>query len=68
MLFFETSAETGKNIEEIFIKAAYEIAKRIDKKFYDLDNDSCGIKQGFIQPITLNSLKSNKDKEEQNND
>jgi len=55
MLFFETSAKTGKNIEEIFLKSSMEIAKKIDSGFYDLSNDSCGIKQGAGNgSITLN--------------
>ncbi len=55
MLFFETSAKTGKNIEEIFLKSSMEIAKKIDSGFYDLSNDSCGIKQGAGNAsITLN--------------
>ena len=55
MLFFETSAKTGKNIEEIFLKSSMEIAKKIDSGFYDLSNDSCGIKQGAgNSSITLN--------------
>jgi Ras-related protein Rab-2A len=59
MLFFETSAKTGKNIEEIFIKSSNEIAKKIESGFYDLTNDSCGIKQGFnTETITLNANKN----------
>ena len=59
MLFFETSAKTGKNIEEIFIKSSNEIAKKIESGFYDLTNDSCDIKQGFnTETITLNANKN----------
>ena len=59
MLFFETSAKTGKNIEELFLQSSLEIAKRIDNNFYDLSNDSCGIKQGFTsENITLTANKS----------
>ena len=59
MLFFETSAKTGKNIEEIFIKSSNEIAKKIESGFFGLTNDSCGIKQGFnIETITLNANKN----------
>ena len=47
MLFFETSAKDGNNVEEIFLKSADEIAKKIEQGYYDLTNDTCGIKQGL---------------------
>ena len=43
--FYETSAKTGDNVDAIF--SADEIAKKIDENYYDLDNDTCGIKQGI---------------------
>ena len=46
MLFFETSAKTGKNVEEVFTQSATLIAKKIKENYYDLENDSCGIKKG----------------------
>lgn len=47
MLFFETSAKMGYNIEEVFTASAKEISKRIDSGYYDLSSDTCGIKQGM---------------------
>ena len=46
ILFFETSAKTGENVENIFFKSTDEIAKRIDDNYYDLEYDICGIKKG----------------------
>ena len=43
--FYEASAKTGKNVEEIFYNSADEIAKKIEQNYYDLEDD-CGIKQG----------------------
>ena len=40
------SAKTGENVENIFFNSADEIAKKIDQGYYDLENDTCGIKQG----------------------
>ena len=47
MLFFETSAKTGENVENIFLNSADQIARKIDQGYYDLENDTCGIKQGI---------------------
>ena len=45
LLFYETSAKTGDNVESIFVDSANEIARKIDQGYYDLDSDACGIKQ-----------------------
>ncbi len=39
MLFFECSAKTGYNIEEVFTESAKEISKKISNNYYDLSND-----------------------------
>ena len=57
LLFYETSAKTGDNVESIFVDSANEIARKIDQGYYDLDNEACGIKLGInrqnnkLQPI-----------------
>lgn len=48
--FYETSANYGININEIFEKVSYEITTKIEQGFYDFDNNnSLGIKI-FINP------------------
>ncbi len=47
MMFIETSAKTGFNINEIFEKSVKQIAKNINNDVYDLENDSCGIRVGI---------------------
>ena len=44
--FYETSAITGENVNEVFFKSAEEIVEKINKGFYDLDDENCGIKLG----------------------
>ena len=46
MLFFETSAKTGKNVEELFKQSVKVIDQKIKENYYDLENGSCGIKKG----------------------
>jgi len=46
MYFFETSAKTGINIENLFLKSAETINERIQEDFYDLSTGNCGIKIG----------------------
>ena len=43
IMFFETSAKTGENVEKIF----EDSAKEINQGYYDLENDSSGIKKGL---------------------
>ena len=60
MIFFECSAKTGKNIEQIFMESTREVAKRIKEGFYDLSNENCVIKQGTsTETITLSADSSN---------
>ena len=44
MVFFEISVKKGDNsIEEVFKKSVETIALKIDKKYYELKDDKCGI-------------------------
>ena len=63
MLFYETSAKNGDNIENIFYDSAENIAKKIDDGFYDLNRENCGIKIGLnpLDSIILNEAKLNED-------
>ena len=61
--FFETSAKNSININEIFSESVEFIVDRIEKKYYDLDNETCGIKRNYNSKISLNSKKNQKKKE-----
>ena len=63
MLFYETSAKNGDNIENMFYDSAEIIANKINDGYYDLDRENCGIKIGFYpsKTIVLDDIKLNKD-------
>ena len=65
LIFEETSAKTGVGIEEIFLKSAKEIAKRMEQGIYDLKSEICGIKTGSLRN---NNVKNNNNTKTNNND
>lgn len=46
LIFVETSAKTGSNVDAAFIDTAKEILSKIENAEYDLSNEQCGIKIG----------------------
>ena len=44
MIFFETSAKNGDNINKIFRESCQYIKRNIENGIYDLEDDSCGVK------------------------
>lgn len=49
MEFFESSALTGDNIDNIFIKACHIINDNLNNNVYDIDDPSNGIKIGKVE-------------------
>ena len=47
MMFFETSAKSGANVDKIFEQSAKEIDSKLNEGYYDLESDVCGIKRGI---------------------
>ena len=47
MMFFETSAKSGSNVDKIFEQSAKEIDSKLNEGYYDLESDVCGIKKGI---------------------
>ena len=73
LIFEETSAKTGVGIEEIFLKSAKEIAKKMEQGVYDLKSEICGIKTGSMRNNNTknnnnnNNTKNNSDTNKGNN-
>ena len=53
MIFLETSAKTGNNINDIFEKSVQQIDKNILENKYDLTNENCGIRRGKTDSFVL---------------
>ena len=70
MMFFETSAKTGTNVDEIFLRSAETIAKKIDENYYDLESESCGIKAGIKkkQEISIDNANNMNNGNKKNNE
>jgi hypothetical protein len=68
MLFFEVSAKTGENIDDLFKESAEDISKKIESDYYDTSNESCGIKIGIKKEMKLvNSMFRNGNELEMDN-
>ena len=62
MIFLETSAKTGNNIDKIFEKSVKKIDQNILDNKYDLDNENCGIRKGLRTESFVLSVEKSKEK------
>ena len=67
MLYIETSAKTGENIETLFLKSVEIINEKIENGYYDLNNQGCGIKRGMDASNNNNNIVLNKENIEKGN-
>ncbi|KAL7754360.1 hypothetical protein RI367_000341 [Sorochytrium milnesiophthora] len=65
LLFVETSAKAGDNVDEAFIKTAATIYQKIQDGVFDLSNESSGIKLGVQNPSAFTNMA---DKEKKGDD
>ena len=56
--FFETSAKTSVNVNELFAYSVDFISERIAQNYYDLDNEICGIKKNYYSDSIIIDNKS----------
>ena len=77
LLFFETSAKTGHNIQPVFVHSATQIIDNIVKGHYDLRTENIGIKPGNTFKATVdqtthqikpNNLLRDPQQQQQNNE
>ena len=54
MIFFESSAKTGNNVNEIFEVSAQQLSNGITNGLYNLDDSDTGIKRNVDKNIVLN--------------
>ena len=74
MLFFETSAKTGNNVEEVLNVSFELIIKKMNENYYNLEKNNCGIekpkyKKNFVAGDTLekeNEIKEDNEIKEEN--
>ena len=62
MIFLETSAKTGNNIDNIFERSVKQIDQNILDNKYDLSNENCGIRQGIRAGSFVLSVEQTKKK------
>ena len=65
MIFFETSALSGRGVDNVFNNTCQKIYENIQKDYYDLNDETCGIKKGeniseYIDISSNNEVKRNK--------
>ena len=58
MLFFETSAFSGENIDKLFNESLEKIIQKINDNYYNLNDKNCGITPG--KGLNLNNSKTKK--------
>ena len=63
--FYEVSFITGQNIDELFYNTTYDIAKKIENGYYDLNDENCGIRPYRIYD-KIQGLSFKKDKKQSN--
>ena len=66
MLFIETSALNGTGIDQLFNMCCNDIYQKIKNNYYNLDDESCGIKKEIDENITLNNYNEKIKKKKKN--
>ena len=60
LLFMETSAKSGDKVNDVFKNSLEEIARRIDSNYYNLKDETCGIRHFSDTDSSTKKISSNK--------